>query len=72
MGIETRFTTSHNQIRDLPGDTDAQKYRIAKLIHPSLKPNMQSLLRQGVWGTVIIVIFKRRWAANCNRIFELT
>lgn len=30
MGIETRFTTSHNQIRDLPGDTDAQKYRIAK------------------------------------------
>jgi len=30
LGIETRFTTSHNQIRDLPGDTDAQKYRIAK------------------------------------------
>ena len=30
MGIETRFTTSHNQIRDLPGETDAQKYRIAK------------------------------------------
>jgi spore photoproduct lyase len=24
LGIETRFTTSHNQIRDLPGGTDAQ------------------------------------------------
>ena len=23
LGIETRFTTSHNQIRDLPGKTDA-------------------------------------------------
>ncbi|WAA10790.1 spore photoproduct lyase [Fervidibacillus albus] len=30
MGIEIRTTTSHNQIRDLPGDTDFQKYRIAK------------------------------------------
>ena len=30
MGIEIRETTSHNQIRDLPGDTDLQKYRMAK------------------------------------------
>ena len=30
MGIEIRFTTSHNQIRDFPGETDFQKYRIAK------------------------------------------
>lgn len=30
MGIEIRETTSHNQVRDLPGDTDNQKYRIAK------------------------------------------
>ncbi|WAA13534.1 spore photoproduct lyase [Fervidibacillus halotolerans] len=30
MGVEIRYTTSHNQIRDLPGDTDFQKYRIAK------------------------------------------
>lgn len=30
MGLEIRQTTSHNQIRDLPGETDFQKYRIAK------------------------------------------
>ncbi|EHB66054.1 MULTISPECIES: spore photoproduct lyase [Paenibacillus] len=30
MGIEIRETTSHNQIRNLPGDNDFQKYRIAK------------------------------------------
>lgn len=30
MGIEVRETTSHNQIRNLPGDTDLQRYRIAK------------------------------------------
>lgn len=30
MGIEIRQTTSHNQIRNLPGDNDFQKYRIAK------------------------------------------
>ena len=30
MGVEIRSTTSHNQIRDLPGDTDLQKYRAAK------------------------------------------
>ncbi|MFJ7677979.1 spore photoproduct lyase [Peribacillus sp. NPDC097264] len=30
MGIEIRETTSHNQIRDLPGDNDFQKYRVAK------------------------------------------
>ena len=30
MGIEIRETTSHNQIRNFPGDTDLQKYRIAK------------------------------------------
>ncbi|MFC6334232.1 spore photoproduct lyase [Paenibacillus septentrionalis] len=30
MGIEIRETTSHNQIRNLPGDNDFQKYRNAK------------------------------------------
>jgi spore photoproduct lyase len=30
MGIEIRETTSHNQIRNLPGENDFQKYRIAK------------------------------------------
>ncbi|MGN1400695.1 MAG: spore photoproduct lyase [Bacillus sp. (in: firmicutes)] len=30
MKIEIRSTTSHNQIRDLPGDTDLKKYRVAK------------------------------------------
>lgn len=30
MGIEMRQTTSHNQIRNLPGENDFQKYRIAK------------------------------------------
>ncbi len=30
MGIEIRETTSHNQIRNLPGDSPLQKYRIAK------------------------------------------
>ncbi|MGL4521186.1 MAG: spore photoproduct lyase [Bacilli bacterium] len=29
-GIEIRKTTSHNQIRDLPGDTESEKYRMAK------------------------------------------
>jgi len=30
MGIEIHETTSHNQIRNLPGETDFEKYRIAK------------------------------------------
>ncbi|MEC2160861.1 spore photoproduct lyase [Virgibacillus halodenitrificans] len=30
MGIEIRQTTSHNQIRNLPGDNHFQKYRTAK------------------------------------------
>src|SRR5699024_9988097 len=30
MGIEIRQTTSHNQIRNLPGDNHFQKYRNAK------------------------------------------
>ncbi|SFC41261.1 spore photoproduct lyase [Bacillus sp. OV322] len=30
MNIEIRETTSHNQIRNLPGDTDFKKYRTAK------------------------------------------
>lgn len=30
MGIEIRQTTSHNHIRNLPGENDFQKYRIAK------------------------------------------
>src|SRR3954451_23461939 len=28
--VEIRNTTSHNQIRDLPGENDLQKYRAAK------------------------------------------
>lgn len=31
MDIEIRETTSHNQIRNLPGDNDFQKYRVAKV-----------------------------------------
>ena len=30
MNIEMKETTSHNQIRNLPGETDLQKYRTAK------------------------------------------
>ncbi|RWZ54729.1 spore photoproduct lyase [Halobacillus fulvus] len=30
MGIEIRQTTSHNQVRNLPGENDFQKYRMAK------------------------------------------
>ncbi|QKI83352.1 spore photoproduct lyase [Kroppenstedtia eburnea] len=30
MGIEIRETTSHNQVRNLPGENDFQKYRTAK------------------------------------------
>ncbi|WP_338752772.1 spore photoproduct lyase [Bacillus sp. FJAT-52991] len=30
MGIEIRQTTSHNQVRNLPGDNHFQQYRIAK------------------------------------------
>ncbi|MFS0780958.1 spore photoproduct lyase [Bacillus sp. 1P06AnD] len=30
LGIEIRETTSHNQIRDLPGENELQKYRVAK------------------------------------------
>jgi spore photoproduct lyase len=30
MGIEIRETTSHNQIRDLPGEHDLERYRMAK------------------------------------------
>lgn len=30
MNIEIRYTTSHNQVRNLPGKNDLQKYRMAK------------------------------------------
>ncbi|KUP07961.1 radical SAM protein [Bacillus coahuilensis m2-6] len=30
LGVEIRETTSHNQVRNLPGKNDFQKYRIAK------------------------------------------
>jgi spore photoproduct lyase len=30
QGLEIRTTTSHNQIRDLPGESELEKYRIAK------------------------------------------
>ncbi|MFA9557486.1 spore photoproduct lyase [Evansella sp. AB-rgal1] len=30
MGLEIRSTTSHNQVRNIPGDNDLQKYRNAK------------------------------------------
>jgi spore photoproduct lyase len=30
QGLPIRETTSHNQIRDLPGDSDSEKYKIAK------------------------------------------
>lgn len=30
MNVEIRYTTSHNQIRNLPGENDFQRYRVAK------------------------------------------
>lgn len=30
LGKEIRYTTSHNQVRNLPGDNDFQRYRVAK------------------------------------------
>ncbi|MET3696401.1 spore photoproduct lyase [Bacillus oleivorans] len=30
MGLEIRYTTSHNQVRNIPGDTHFQRYRNAK------------------------------------------
>jgi spore photoproduct lyase len=30
LGVEIRYTTSHNQVRNLPGENDFQKYRVAK------------------------------------------
>lgn len=30
QGLDIHMTTSHNQIRDLPGDSELEKYRIAK------------------------------------------
>ncbi|WLR43173.1 spore photoproduct lyase [Bacillus carboniphilus] len=30
LGVEIRKTTSHNQVRNIPGDTDFQKYRVSK------------------------------------------
>ncbi|KON92493.1 spore photoproduct lyase [Rossellomorea marisflavi] len=30
LNVEIRYTTSHNQVRNLPGDNHFQKYRIAK------------------------------------------
>ncbi|UKS30746.1 spore photoproduct lyase [Paenibacillus sp. HWE-109] len=30
QGLEIHMTTSHNQIRDLPGDSELEKYKIAK------------------------------------------
>lgn len=30
MGIDIRYTTSHNQVRNIPGETPLQKYRNAK------------------------------------------
>ncbi|KOP82985.1 spore photoproduct lyase [Bacillus sp. FJAT-21945] len=30
MDVEIRYTTSHNQVRNLPGDNDLQRYRLAK------------------------------------------
>ncbi|NBI29455.1 spore photoproduct lyase [Chengkuizengella marina] len=30
MGLEIRKTTSHNQVRNIPGDNELEKYRVAK------------------------------------------
>ncbi|MFS1513437.1 spore photoproduct lyase [Chengkuizengella sp. SCS-71B] len=30
MGLEIRKTTSHNQVRNIPGDSELEKYRVAK------------------------------------------
>ena len=76
MDVEIRYTTSHNQIRNLPGDNDFQKYRIAKstlvvgvrktlnLIPQNHQQSMLFLLQPAVWGIVIIVIYKQRWGVS--------
>lgn len=76
MDVEIRHTTSHNQVRDLPGDNDFQKYRVAKSTlvvgvrktlkfdTSSLQQSMQFLLRRDVWDIVIIVIYKQRWEVS--------
>ncbi len=76
-GIEIRYTTSHNQVRNLPGDNDFQKYRVAKstlvvgirktLKFDTSKPSAEYAihLRLAVWGGIVIIaIYKQRWAAN--------
>ena len=81
MGIEIPAkTTSHNQIRNLPGENHFQKYRMAKstlviglrktLKFDTSKPSAEYAFRLqlGVWGIVIIVICKQPWEAS--PIFE--
>ncbi|WP_371411034.1 spore photoproduct lyase family protein [Bacillus toyonensis] len=71
MDVEIRHTTSHNQVRDFPGDNDFQKYRVAKytlvigvrktLKFDTSKPSAEyAIFCNGlaVWDIVIIVIYK--------------
>ena len=76
MGLEIRETTSHNQVRNLPGENDFQKYRNAKstlvvgvrktLKFDTSKPSAEYAipLQQVVWGIVIIVTCKQHWEVN--------
>lgn len=76
MGIEIRETTSHNQVRNIPGKNDLQKYRNAKstlvigvrktLKFDTSKPSAEYAipLRQAVWDIVIIATCKRRWEVS--------
>ena len=68
MGLEIRETTSHNQIRNLPGENDLQKYRNAKatlvvgvrktLKFDTSKPSAEyATARNRVYGTLSLLLF---------------
>ena len=42
LNIEIRYTTSHNQVRNLPGENDFQKYRNAKSTLKGTQTNFAS------------------------------
>lgn len=81
MGIEIRETTSHNQVRNIPGKNHLQQYRNAKstlvigvrktLKFDSSNPrlNMPFRLQQAAWGIVITATCKQPW--DQSRISEL-
>lgn len=76
MNIEIRETTSHNQVRNLPGDNHFQQYRVAKstlvvgvrktLKFDTSKPSAEYAIPFALvaWVTVIIAISKRQWGVS--------